>query len=312
MSIAPPGELSIYPNVHSTDTPPGESQSDAPALLHPLLARKPEVVWVHTGGTRVEVLVWGQRGLPGLFLLHGAGAHAHWWDSVAPLLATQYRVAAMSLPGNGASEWRDRYSSAAFFEDACACVTATSLDAAAKPVFIGHSMGGAHLMHGAIHAPESMAGLVLIDTSFRSTGGGKPHTGDPVRRIFATEDEALGRFRLAPPGPAREPGLLKHVARHALMQVVGPNGEAGYSWRADPAYWKKFERGVEQGPYAQPLRPRVRTAHLIAEQSDVATASLPLGEEVPRILLPECGHHVMLDQPLLLAASLRALLAVWP
>jgi pimeloyl-ACP methyl ester carboxylesterase len=286
--------------------------SDAPSLLHPLLADKPEVLWVHTGGTTVEVLIWGRRGLPGLFLLHGAGAHAHWWDSVAPLLATQHRVAAMSLPGNGASEWRDRYSSADFFEDACACVAAASLDAVGKPVFVGHSMGGAHLMHGAMHAPESMAGLVLVDTSFRSTGGGKPHTGEPTRRIFATEEEALGRFRLTPPGPAREPGLLKHVARHALMQVVGPNGEAGYSWRADPAYWKKFERGIEQGPYAQPLRPRVRTVHLIAEQSDVATASLPLDEEVLRILLPECGHHVMLDRPLLLAASLRAVLAAWP
>ena len=303
MSIAPTDELPIHPSVPATN---------APTLLHPLLAHQPEIVSVHTGGTSVQVLIWGQRGLPGVFLLHGAGAHAHWWDGVAPLLATQHRVAAMSLPGNGASEWRDRYSSAAFFEDACACATAASLDAAGRPVFIGHSMGGAHLMHGAIHAPESMAGLVLVDTSFRSTSGGKPHTREPLRRIFATEEEALDRFRLTPPGAAREPGLLQHVARHALMQVVGPNGAAGYSWRADPAYWKKFERGIEQGPYAQPLRPRVRTAHLIAEQSDVATAILPLDREVTRILLPDCGHHVMLDQPLVLAAALRTLLAVWP
>ena len=277
----------------------------------PVLAHKPEVVRVPTGGTTVDMLVWGQRGLPGIFLLHGAGAHAHWWDGVAPLLANHYRVAAMSLPGNGASEWRDRYSSADFFADACACVTAASLDAAGKPVFVGHSMGGAHLMHGAIHAPESMAGLVLVDTSFRSTGAGKPHTGEPTRRIFATEEEALSRFRLTPPGPAREPGLLTHVARHSLMQVVGPNGEVGYSWRADPAYWRKFERGIEQGPYAEPLRPAVRTAHFIAEQSEVATASSPLDEEVPRILLPECGHHVMLDRPSLLGASLRTLLTAW-
>jgi pimeloyl-ACP methyl ester carboxylesterase len=282
-----------------------------PAVLHPLLAHKPEVVRVPTGGTTVDMLVWGQRGLPGVFLLHGAGAHAHWWDSVAPLLATQHRVAAMSLPGHGASDWRPRYSSADFFEDACACVTAASLDAVGKPVFVGHSMGGAHLMHGAIHAPESMTGLVLVDTSFRSTGGGKPHTGEPVRLIFATEEEALGRFRLTPPGPAREPELLRHVARHSLMQVTGPNGEAGYSWRADPAYWRKFERGIEQGPYAEPLRPKVRAAHLIAEQSEVAAASSPLDAEVPRILLPECGHHVMLDRPLLLAASLRTLLTAW-
>jgi pimeloyl-ACP methyl ester carboxylesterase len=284
----------------------------ATALLHPLLADEPEVLRVHTGGTIVEMLVWGERGLPGLFLLHGAGAHAHWWDGVAPFLATKYRVAAMTLPGNGTSEWRHRYSSADFFEDACACVAAASLDAVGKPVFIGHSMGGAHLMHGAIHDPDSMRGLVLVDTSFRSPGDGKPPAREPTRRVFTTEEEALGRFRLTPPGPAREPALLTHVARHSLMQVVGPNGEAGFSWRADPAYWTKFERGIEQGPYAQPLRPKVPTMHLIAEQSHVAAASLPLGDEVVRIMLPECGHHVMLDRPLVLVASLRALLAVWP
>jgi pimeloyl-ACP methyl ester carboxylesterase len=34
--------------------------------------------------------------------------------------------------------------------------------------------------------------------------------------------------------------------------------------------------------------------------------------EMPVIELPEAGHHAMMDQPLALAASLRALLAVFP
>ncbi len=268
---------------------------------------------VASGGTEVELLIWGERGLPGLFLLHGAGAHAHWWDGVAPLLATNHRVAAMTLPGNGASGWRNRYASADFFADALACVAAASLADAGKPVFVGHSMGGAHLMHGAIHAPEAMRGLVLVDTSFRSPSG-RMATREPTRRLFTTEAEALARFRLTPPGPARVPALVEHVARHSLMQVSTPDGETGWCWRADPAYWTKFEPGPELGPYPTPLRPRVPTVHMIAEQSHVAAAaaSLPLGDEVVRIMLPECGHHVMLDRPLVLVAALRALLAVWP
>jgi pimeloyl-ACP methyl ester carboxylesterase len=290
-----------------------DGSTGAADWLAPLLAQEPQSLRVATGGTEVELLVWGERGLPGLFLLHGAGAHAHWWDGVAPLLAKDYRVAAMTLPGNGRSGWRDRYASADFFEDALACVAAAALGEAGKPIFIGHSMGGAHLMHGAVHQPEAMRGLVLLDTSFR-TPGGKTPAREPTRRIFASEAEALARFRLMPPGPAREPALVEHVARHAVTEVAGPDGEPGWCWRADPAYWDKFVSGIEQGPYPAPLRPRIPTAHIIAEQSHVAAAAadLPLGEEVVRILLPESGHHVMLDRPLALVAALRGLLAVWP
>jgi len=284
------------------------------ARIRSSMSDQPETLSVDTGGTRVELLVWGERGLPGLFLLHGAGAHAHWWAGVAPRLAMNYRVAAMTLPGNGASEWRGRYSSADFYQDVCACVAAASLAEAGKPVVAGHSMGGAHLMHGAVHAPESMRGLVLVDTSFRSPDGPKAAAPEPVRRLFATEAEALSRFKLLPAGPARETALVKQVARRALMQVPGPDGASAWCWRADPAYWSKFEPGIEQGPYPEPLHPRVPTVHLIAEQSHVAAAaaSLPLGDEVIRIVLPACGHHVMLDRPLVLVAALRSLLAVWP
>ena len=38
----------------------------------------------------------------------------------------------------------------------------------------------------------------------------------------------------------------------------------------------------------------------------------PLGPEVPLFAIPDCGHHVMIDQPLALVAALRALLSVWP
>jgi hypothetical protein len=33
---------------------------------------------------------------------------------------------------------------------------------------------------------------------------------------------------------------------------------------------------------------------------------------VPRIVIPDSEHHIMVDQPLALVAALRTLLAVWP
>ena len=45
--------------------------------------------------------VWGREGAPGLLLLHGNGAHADWWSFIAPYLANDFRVAAMSWSGYG-------------------------------------------------------------------------------------------------------------------------------------------------------------------------------------------------------------------
>src|SRR3546814_19136435 len=87
-------------------------------------------------------------------------------------------------------------------------------------------MGGAQLMHGAIHAPDAMRGLVLLDTSFRSPGAaGPPAASTAARRLFMTEAEARDRFRPLPPGPTREPALAAHVALHAVMPVCVPAGE---------------------------------------------------------------------------------------
>ena len=43
-------------------------------------------------GCQVHYLRWGTRGRPGLVLVHGGAAHAHWWSFIAPLLAAEYRV----------------------------------------------------------------------------------------------------------------------------------------------------------------------------------------------------------------------------
>ena len=50
-----------------------------------------------------------RAGRPGIVLVHGGAAHAHWWDHVAPLLAQEYCVVALDLSGHGDSGRRDRY-----------------------------------------------------------------------------------------------------------------------------------------------------------------------------------------------------------
>jgi len=50
------------------------------------------------------LLRWAQAGKPGLLLVHGGFAHAHWWDFPSLLFFTdRYCVAAIDLSGMGDS-----------------------------------------------------------------------------------------------------------------------------------------------------------------------------------------------------------------
>src|ERR687889_2948362 len=107
----------------------------APDWFTHALAQAPERSLIEAAGARIETLTWGERGKPGLLFLHGNGAHADWWSFIAPFFSGQYRVAAFSLSGMGASDWRERYSLDAFLAEIEVVAQAAGLyDCAEKPV----------------------------------------------------------------------------------------------------------------------------------------------------------------------------------
>ena len=57
--------------------------------------------FVTAGRLRWHVQVFGAEEAPMLLLLHGTGAATHSWRAVAPLLAADFRVVAIDLPGHG-------------------------------------------------------------------------------------------------------------------------------------------------------------------------------------------------------------------
>ena len=65
------------------------------------LARPGTSHYVEAAGVRLHYLEWaGPPGAPVLLLLHGYLAHAHWWDFVAPWLATEHcRAGLLGLRG---------------------------------------------------------------------------------------------------------------------------------------------------------------------------------------------------------------------
>ena len=325
---------------HSDDLPPevkaplaafkGE-EPPAPAGFKWAIAQEPERELVGPAGKRLEALSWGERGKPGLLLVHGNSAHADWWSPLAPYLAKDYRVTSMSLSGMGESDWRDVYTFHDFAEDAETVARATGLyDGGRKPIYIGHSFGGGQVFFTAARNPDQMHAAVLVDTGF---GGPPPEvledrkkraellanipSPDRPSRVYPTLEKALERFRLMPPQPVENYYILDFIARRSLARKPLPDGSGeGWAWKFDPEMWEKLDRtdGMFDGKMPELKVPMI---HLYGDKSRIIDRRASgeksfLDGHVSEIEIPDSHHHVLIDQPLALVAALRTLLATWP
>ncbi len=188
----------------------------APEWFGKALAHTPERSTVEVEGVAIEVLAWGERGKPGLLLMHGNGAHADWWSFIAPFFADTHRVAALSWSGMGRSGWRQQYSVELFTREALAAAEHAGLfDGATPPVFVGHSFGGMLTLGAAAAYGKRLAGAIIIDSPVRRPEDqwrGPPQRSRP-NAVYATLPEALARFRFAPPQACENPYIADYIAR---------------------------------------------------------------------------------------------------
>lgn len=298
----------------------GGRTPSAPGWFTANLAQEPQRDFVNVKGAQIETLSWGERGAPGLLLLHGQGANADWWSFIAPYFASQFRVTAFSWSGMGRSAWRPAYDFAThageIFGVARAC---GHFDAACKPIVAAHSYGGLPLLYGARDRGSDLGGAVIIDCYFRPDNQPSTHTAPPKElpaRRYETLEDALGRFRLEPGQDCGNLFIVDHIARHSLKHVdADAQGPGGWTWRFDPELRSKT-RKVAIAPYLSAIncpltmiagdRSKLLTPAVREYMARVAPAKTPF------IVIPDSDHHVMLDQPLALIAALRSLLAVWP
>lgn len=296
----------------------------APAWFASALARVPERRFVEVEGARIETLVWGEAGRPGLLFLHGHGAHADWYSFIAPFFAARHRVVALSWSGMGASDWRRAYSMEQFEREAMAVAEATGLfEAPVSPVAVGHSFGGMIAIGLAADYGEKFAAAIIVDPPvFRPDRLEKEKSKKPPRdgvrphHVYPTLAAALARFRLLPTQPCDNFYILDHIARLSLREVAGNgNAEGGWSWRFDWGLWSRLKRrnpsvliGATRCPLALVRGGRSR----LMQREDAAYIMTLLPGDAPYVEVPEADHHVMLDQPLAFVAAIEALLATWP
>lgn len=115
---------------------------------------------ISVNGTRISCVDTG-KGAP-LLLLHGLGGSHDDWRMQIPEFAAKYRVIVPDLRGFGASERREPFTIQQHARDLVAVFAALSIE---RAHVVGLSMGGAVAIELALHAPQAVASLVLVNTA---------------------------------------------------------------------------------------------------------------------------------------------------
>lgn len=149
-------------------------------------------------GRRIVYGVAGEG--PPLVLVHGLSASSRWWARNVAVLARQFRVYTVDLPGFG-----DNRQPGMIALDAMAIWLLRWMDAAGieKASIAGHSMGGFVAANLAAMAPERVERLVLVDPLVRPFA--RPYR-EPVTRLIAE---------------------LRHTPRGFLPTLLGDAARAG-------------------------------------------------------------------------------------
>ena len=256
----------------------------------------PLAVWEWPGGD------------PPALLLHGIGNYGRVWDFVAKAVNGRMRLVAPDARGHGASAKPEAgYAPEDFVADAVAVMDALGL---ARPLVVGHSMGGAHAMALAASHPERVRALVLVDVGPEIGRDG----GERARRLslgrpdrFADQAAALAYLHQTSPGysDAVYANRLAHVfardadgalvwrsRKDALARILGQPSRSAEAWQALTTF-----------PLPVLVVRGTRSASLSVE-----TYARML-EVIPNVsgLELDAGHNVQLDRPRELAEAIVAL-----
>ncbi len=266
---------------------------------------------VEVDGAAIHYLDWGRSSNPGLVLIHGGAAHAHWWTFLGPFFTEEWHVVAIDLSGHGDSGRRSDYSPEHWSDE----VMAVAADAGfpGPPVIVGHSLGGMVAINTAVTYGHDLAGAVIVDAPVRrpdpESEEGRGGRAFRAPGVYGSLEEALTHFRVIPPQPCENDFIIDHIAQRSLHETT-----AGWTWKFDP---ELFNRSVVAPPGETLRQVRCRVALLRGEHSVIVPPDIAsymydlLDRHAPVISIPEAHHHLTLDQPLAFVAALRTLLGEW-
>ena len=199
---------------------------------------------IDVGGHRLHLRCSGS-GTPTVVLEPGAGLMSSTLGWIAPAVARETRVCVYDRAGHGWSEPADSPQDGA--QTATDLYTLLQRGEVPGPyVLAGHSFGGLYVQSFAAQYPDDVAGLVLVDTTGR-TSTATPATSpddesshDVMSRVSAllssTADLGVGR--------SVEPGLVRQPAPTVRRR--------GGGHRVDSQQHAEHDRGVPPGERLEP------------------------------------------------------------
>lgn len=190
---------------------------------------------------RLHYVDYGGAGRPLLVLVHGGRDHARNWDHVAQRLTDRFHVIAPDLRGHGDSAWAvgSHYSMTDYVLDLAQLLRHVDSD---RVYLVGHSLGGAIVLHYAGIYPETIVRVAAIE------GLGPPPKmleEKPIEermsewistmqdlaarrpKRYASKEEAEARMRAA--NPHLSPGMARHLTVHGSMRME----DGSYAWKFD-------------------------------------------------------------------------------
>lgn len=257
-------------------------------------------------GTRsISALQWGD-GAPSMVLVHGGAQNAHTFDTVA--IALQEPLVAVDLPGHGHSD-PSPYGLSAPLHHGRDLVTVLETIGSRLPL-VGMSLGGLTSIVTASLVPERVSHLVLVDITPGVNHTKARHITDFVNgpKTFASLDELLDRTIQF--NPTRTVSSLRRGILHNSLQ----RDDGSWVWRhqqhapatltAEPVgdLWATLEatpvpitliRGMAKGS--------------VVDDDDVAELRRRRSDATV-IEVPNAGHSIQGDAPLVLAEILRGVL----
>jgi len=246
---------------------------------------------------------------PRVVFLHGLFGQGRNWTTVAKALADQARVLLVDLPNHGRSAWTERFS----YTDMAARVAhllQRTGDGEAYAV-VGHSMGGKVAMTLALHHPELVARLAVVDVSPVPTAAishfARYVEGMRSLDLATLPDRSAADRHLAPYVP--DPGIRSFL----LQNLRRESGDGGWRWQMNlsllgdqlDAMGGWTDPGV--GPYPGPVLwlAGARSDYVRPDYAPVMRALFP---RVQLVTVKGAGHWLHSDQPDVFISVMRRFL----
>lgn len=313
--------------------PANELVDSQPRWFKKAIAHDAQDCFVPFREARLHYRRWAgpSENAPIVALLHGDGAHARWFDFIAPLLSADYQIIALDLPGMGDSDWFDAYSREMMAE---AIITMTDHAHAATPqapkaALVAHSFGGLIGVTAAHNFPSHLSALMVCDHHVRPSYAHEEWYADRLvakpTRVYPSREAAEARFRLAPQQPCENQFILDYIAAHSVREIAkgdnpgrGPSDEAGWTWKFDPSIYVGFVIGNDvHAMYAAIEIPLAAMFGALSHDFDTLSRREMIAHmrglrpDIPHFDILGARHHIMLDQPLAFAASILMQMETW-